>query len=155
MIRVWVQQVQAHPEVALSVHMDDLTQEVVDDTPGRAVGKLRGSAWKLKEGLEDELNLKISVHKCAVFAGDNATEDMIIRQLGKFAGGRSGGSVRHLGADFVAGRRARKAPRAPTRSAGLDKVKKKLKRAMRLMGADRGRDNAMVYWFVAFDSICH
>ena len=120
-------QQERHPEVLLTVHVDDIGQEVSAESAQLAVDQLASSARDLKAAIEQDLDMKLAVAKGTILGNSTAVTDLAqesLRSLGlpprpprvrRALRALGGSSMRHLGVDFRAGRRAR--PRQAARRA--------------------------------------
>jgi hypothetical protein len=75
-----------HPQVGLSVFIDDLTGESSDTEPHKLVGCLAAGAAALQDCITHELGCKVALHKSALVASSDIVLQRLKRAFGTFAG---------------------------------------------------------------------
>ena len=69
-------QQERHPEVLLTVHIDDIGQEVTAESDGQAVSLLASSARDLKSAVESDLDMKLASAKGTMLGNSTAVTEM-------------------------------------------------------------------------------
>ena len=124
-----------HPNVNLSVYIDDLALDTSASSAREVVDSIASAALDLAIDLEQRARLPIARSKSAVLANTCATARAIRAHLGDL-GGPKLGSVRSLGADFWAANPKFKRSR-PIRAMRRTMLTKKTARLKALKMADR------------------
>ncbi len=93
-----------HPQVGLSMFIDDLLGETADTQQHKVVGRLAAGAAALHDVIDRELNCTVAQHKSALIASSDPLLARLRRAFGRF-GGEAKSSAPNLGVDFFAGRR--------------------------------------------------
>ena len=93
-----------HPQVPLSMFIDDLMGQTEDAHQHRVVGRLAAAAASLHDVIDRELRCTVAQHKSALIASSDPLLERLKKAFGRF-GGEAKSSAPNLGVDFFAGRR--------------------------------------------------
>ena len=123
--------VDQHPKVNLTVHIDDVTQEAVEDTPEETVQVVCNSARDLNEAFEMKLLLPLAKQNIALVVSDEATTKFLSDTIPSCSGSAQSG-VKNLGIDFQHGKSFGTVSGTRVRRQRAVKFKTRLRRTRRL-----------------------
>ena len=95
--------VTAHPRLALSIHIDDITLTSNERCDNHVVEQISAGAAELQHVIEEELDSSISVPKADLVATTDELRNRVGKVLQQFGGKRKAASAINLGIDVTGG----------------------------------------------------